>query len=130
MQRRRAEREGERPVPHYWEHVLWVWGFDAAAGDDDIVPDAFLDFADDVHLDGVVENITVPFLVAHGANDRQIPLEYAHRSYEQAVNSPKRELRVFTPEEGATEHIGLDHLPHVSTFIADWVADTFAELDR
>ena len=90
----------------------------------------FIDFADDVHLDGVVEQITVPFLIAHGANDRQIPLEYAHRSYEQAVNSPKRELRVFTPEEGATEHIGLDHLPHVSTFIADWVADTFAELAR
>jgi hypothetical protein len=53
-----------------------------------------------------------------------------HRSYEQAVNSPKRELRVFTPEEGATEHIGLDHLPHVSTFIADWVDDTFTELSR
>ena len=90
--------------------------------------DTFIDFADDVHLDGVVEQITVPFLIAHGENDRQIPLEYAHRSYEQAVNRPKRELRVFTPEEGATEHIGLDHLPHVSTFIADWVADTFAEL--
>jgi hypothetical protein len=29
---------------------------------------------------------------------------------------------------GGTEYIGLDHLPHVSTFIADWVADTFAEL--
>jgi fermentation-respiration switch protein FrsA (DUF1100 family) len=70
----------------------------------------------------------VPFLIAHGANDRQIPLEYAHRSYGQAVNSPKRALRVFTPEEGATEHIGLDHLPFVSTRIADWVADTFAEL--
>jgi len=27
----------------------------------------------------------------------------------------------------AAEHIGLDHLPHVSTFIADWVADTLAE---
>ncbi|MGY1743472.1 MULTISPECIES: hypothetical protein [unclassified Blastococcus] len=26
------------------------------------------------------------------------------------------------------EHIGLDHLPYVSTFIADWVADTFSEL--
>ena len=61
--------------------------------------DTFIDFADDVHLDGVVEKITVPFLIAHGANDRQIPLEYAHRSYEQTVNSPKRELRVFTPEE-------------------------------
>jgi dienelactone hydrolase len=123
VQRRRKEREGERPVPHYWEHVLWVWGVD---GDEHHL-DAFLDFADDIHLDGVVEKITVPFLIAHGANDRQIPLEYAHRSYEQAVNSPKRELRVFTAEEGATEHIGLDHLPHVSTFIADWVADTFAE---
>jgi pimeloyl-ACP methyl ester carboxylesterase len=130
VQRRRAEREGERPVPHYWEHVLWVWGFESGADGDEHHLDAFLDFADDVHLDGVVEQITVPFLIAHGANDRQIPLEYAHRSYEQAVNSPKRELRVFTPEEGATEHIGLDHLPHVSAFIADWVADTFAELVR
>ena len=120
VQRRRLEREGERPVPHYWEHVLWVWGHTDL--------DEFIDFADGVHLDGVVENITVPFLVAHGANDRQIPLAYAHRSYDQAVNSPKRELRVFTPEEGATEHIGLDHLPHDSTFIADWVADTFAEM--
>ncbi len=120
VQRRRLEREGERPVPHYWEHVLWVWGHTDL--------DQFIAFADDVHLDGVVDQITVPFLIAHGANDRQIPLAYARRSYDQAVNSPKRELRVFTPEEGATEHIGLDHLPHVSAFIADWVADTFAEL--
>ena len=118
VQRRRLEREGERPVPHYWEHVLWVWGHTDLA--------EFIDFAGAVHLDGVVEKITVPFLIAHGANDRQIPLEYAHRSYEQAVHSPKRELRVFTPEEGATEHIGLDHLPYVSSFVADWVADTFA----
>ncbi|HZB20468.1 MAG TPA: alpha/beta fold hydrolase [Blastococcus sp.] len=126
VQRRRKEREGERPVPHYWSHVLWVWGHEG----DETDLDGFLAFADDVHLDGVVENITVPFLIAHGANDRQIPVAMAHRSYEQAVNSPKRELRVFTPEEGATEHIGLDHLPHVSVFIADWVADTFAELAR
>jgi dipeptidyl aminopeptidase/acylaminoacyl peptidase len=120
VQRRRLEREGERPVPHYWEHVLWVWGFDDL--------DRFIDFTDDIHLDGVVEKITVPFLIMHGENDRQIPLEYAHRSYEQAVNSPKRELRVFTAEEGGNEHMGLDHLPQVSVFIADWVADTFAEL--
>ena len=94
VQRRRLERQGERPVPHCWEHVLWVWGH--------INLQDFIKFAADVNLDGVVENITVPFLIAHGANDRQIPLEYAHRSYDQAVNSPKRELRVFTPEEGAT----------------------------
>jgi len=116
VQRRRLEREGERPVPHYWEHVLWVWGHENIG--------AFTDFADNVNLDGVVEKITVPFLICHGENDRQIPVAYAHRSYEQAVNSPNRHLRLFTAEEGATEHIGLDHLSHTSTYIADWVADT------
>ncbi len=118
VQRRRLEREGERPVPHYWEHVLWVWGHDDL--------ETFPGFADAVHLDGVVEHITVPFLICHGENDRQIPVRYAHRSYDQAVNSPNRHLRLFTAEEGATEHIGLDHLSHTSTYIADWVADTLA----
>jgi len=120
VQKRRLEREGENPVPHYWDHVLWVWG------EEDL--DTFIHKAEAVNLDGIVEQITCPFLIAHGENDRQIPVAYAYRSYEQAVNSPKRELRVFTPDEGATEHIGLDHLPHVGTFIADWVTDTFGEL--
>jgi fermentation-respiration switch protein FrsA (DUF1100 family) len=112
VQRRRLQREGERPVPHYWDHVLWVRGYHDL--------DEFIQFAGQVNLDGVVAKITVPFLIAHGEGDRQIPLEYAHRSYDQAVASPKRELRIFTAEEGATEHIGLNHLPHVSAFIADW----------
>jgi dienelactone hydrolase len=73
------EREGDYPVPHYWEHVLWVWGHD----------DTFIQMSADVHLDGVVEQITVPFLITHGDNDRQISLTYAHRSYEQATNSPR-----------------------------------------
>jgi fermentation-respiration switch protein FrsA (DUF1100 family) len=100
--------------------VLWVWGQESL--------EEFIEFAASVNLDGVAEKITVPFLIAHGEGDRQIPLEYAHRSYNQAVASPKRELRIFTAEEGGAEHIGLDHLPHVSTVIADWVADTFTEL--
>ncbi len=57
-----------------------VWGHD-----DDL--DAFADFADSVNLDGVAEKITVPFLICHGENDRQIPVAYAHRSYEQAVTA-------------------------------------------
>ncbi|MBO3744259.1 alpha/beta hydrolase family protein [Actinoplanes flavus] len=115
VQKRRLEREGENPVPHYWDHVLWVWG------EDDL--GTFIEKAEAVNLDGVVEKITVPFLICHGENDRQIPLEYAHRSYEQAVNSPRRELRIFTAAEGGAEHIGLDHFAHVQTYIADWVSD-------
>ncbi|WP_138444119.1 alpha/beta hydrolase family protein [Sinomonas susongensis] len=122
VQRRRLEREGERPVPHYWEHVLWVWGFEDIG--------AFIDYADGVNLDGIVEKIIVPFLIVHGENDRQINVEYAHRSYEQAVNSPHRELRIFTREEGGAEHVGLDHLPHLSAYVADWVAAEFASLAK
>ncbi|WP_460825101.1 hypothetical protein [Nostocoides australiense] len=70
--------------------------------------------------------ITCPFLIAHGEGDRQINVKYAHQSYDQAVNSPKRTLRLFTAEEGATEHIGLDHLSHVGNYISDWIDDTLA----
>ena len=118
VQKKRLQREGENPVPHYWEHVLWVWGFEDV--------EKFIEYAEGVHLNGVVDKITVPFLIAHGANDRQISVEYAHQSYDQAVNSPKRELRIFTVDEGAAEHVGLDHMPHINAFVADWVEDTLA----
>lgn len=120
VQRKRLEREGERPVPHYWDHVMWVWGYDDL--------DAFIEHADGVTLTGVVDQITVPFLICHGQNDRQIPLAYAQQSYDEAVNSPKRELRIFTATEGGAEHIGLDHLPYVRDYIADWVAETFEQI--
>ncbi|MFH4189031.1 alpha/beta hydrolase, partial [Acinetobacter baumannii] len=64
MQKRRLQREGENPVPHYWEHVRWVWG----AKD----MDEFMEIAQNVHLNGVLENIRVPFLVTHGEADKQI----------------------------------------------------------
>ena len=120
VQQRRLQREGENPVPHYWDHVQWVWG--ASSMDD------FIEKTKNVKLDGVVEKITVPFLITHGANDRQIPVAYAQRSAEQAVNSPKLELRIFDEPEGGTEHISIDNLTYVGGFIADWVSETFAEL--
>ena len=120
VQHGRRNREGENPVPHYWDHVQWVWGTDNL--------DDFMAVADQVTLNGVVDKITVPFLITHGVNDRQISVKYAEQSYEQAVNSPKRMLRIFTEDEGGTEHISIDNMPVVSAYIADWVAETFAEL--
>lgn len=116
VQKRRLAREGERPVPHYWDHVRWVWG----AGD----MDEFMAIAEKVTLDGVLDRIRVPFLVTHGEADKQIPLEYAHRSYEQLVNSPKRELKIFTPREGGIQHSSFDNSDNAANFIADWVAET------
>lgn len=120
VQQARRNREGENPVPHYWDHVFWVWG---ASDMDD-----FIEKTKDMHLDGVADKITVPLLITHGAHDRQIPVEYARRTYEQAVNSPHRELRIFDDPEGGTEHISLDHMPYVAGYIADWVAETFGAM--
>jgi dienelactone hydrolase len=117
-QRQRLENEGELPVPHYWEHVLWVWGRRDV--------DDLMQLAPRITLDGVVEHIDVPFLVVHGENDRQIPVADAHRSYAQAVRSPKRELKIFDTSTGACEHVGVDNLPLTTSYIADWVAETFA----
>jgi len=119
VQAGRRNREGENPVPHYWEHVFWVWGVD------DI--DAFMAATADMHLNGVADKITVPFLVTHGAGDRQINVKYAEQTAAQAVNSPKLELRIFDDPEGGTEHISIDNMPYVAGYIADWVAETFAE---
>ncbi|MEA1672637.1 alpha/beta hydrolase family protein [Nitrospirillum sp. BR 11163] len=117
MQKRRRQREGENPVPHYWDHVMWVFG------KPDI--DSFMAWAPSMCLDGVVERIRVPFLVTHGEGDRQIPLEYAHLSFDQAVNSPKRHLHVFRATDYEVEHCGADNGTISRDYIADWVAETF-----
>lgn len=116
VQKRRLEKEGDFPVPHYWNHVCWVWGAK------DI--DEFMQIAENVHLDGVLDRIKVPFLVTHGQKDSQIPLKWAERTYEQLVNSPKRELKVFTDREGGVQHSSFDNSANAGAYIADWVAET------
>ncbi len=116
VQRKRLEREGDFPVPHYWNHVCWVWGAK------DI--DEFMRIAENVHLDGILDRIRVPFLVTHGQLDSQIPLKWAERTYEQLVNSPKRELKIFTEREGGVQHASFDNSANAGAYIADWVAET------
>lgn len=115
VQRKRLKREGENPVPHYWAHVMWAFG---ASDMDD-----FLVRAADMHLDDAMGRIRVPFLVTHGAKDRQIALDYAHRSYDQLVSAPVRELKIFTEREGGVEHVGADNMAYARDYIADWLAE-------
>lgn len=116
VQKRRLEKEGSFPVPHYWAHVQWVWG---AKDMDD-----FMRIAENVHLDGVLDRIKVPFLVTHGLKDSQIPLKWAERTYEQLVNSPKRELKIFDERTGGVQHSSFDNSINAGQYIADWVAQT------
>jgi dienelactone hydrolase len=122
VQQRRLRREGENPVPHYWAHVQWVFG----ACD---MPD-FLAKSKGMCLDGVLERIRVPFLVTHGARDRQISVEYAQRTYEQLTHSPRRELKLFTDREGGVEHVGVDNMSYGRDYIADFLAEALGGRTR
>jgi pimeloyl-ACP methyl ester carboxylesterase len=116
VQQQRLKREGENPVPHYWKHVMWVFG--AQSMDD------FLEKSSGMHLNNTLDRIKVPFLVTHGAHDRQIRLDYAHQTFDQLVNSPRRELKIFTEREGGVEHVGADSMSFGRDYIADWFAET------
>lgn len=116
VQQKRLRREGENPVPHYWAHVMWAFG--AKDMDDFHAKSA------DMHLNGVMERIKVPFLVTHGERDRQIALDYAHQSFDQLTASPRRELKIFTDREGGVEHVGADNMSFGRDYIADWFAET------
>jgi dipeptidyl aminopeptidase/acylaminoacyl peptidase len=116
VQQKRLRREGENPVPHYWNHVMWVFG---ASDMDDLMKKV-----EGMTLNGVMERIEVPFLVTHGVHDRQISVDYAHQSYDQLVNSPNRKLKIFTEREGGVEHVGADNMAFGCDYIADWFAET------
>ncbi len=116
VQDKRLKREGENPVPHYWAHVMWAFG----AKD----MDEFLEKSQGMNLNGHMDRIKVPFLVTHGAQDRQISVSYADDLYEQLVNSPRREKVIFTAREGGVEHVGADNMSYGRDCIADWFAET------
>ncbi|WP_428028138.1 alpha/beta hydrolase family protein [Altererythrobacter sp.] len=116
VQDRRLQREGENPVPHYWAHVMWAFGAKNM--------DEFLEKSKGMNLNGHMDRIRVPFLVAHGAQDRQISVSYAEDLYEQLENSPRREKVIFTAREGGVEHVGADNMSYGRDCIADWFAET------
>lgn len=80
VQEGRRRREGENPVPHYWDHVQWVWG--ASPMED------FIERTKDVHLDGVVEKITVPFLITHGVATGRSPWTTPTRATARPSTAP------------------------------------------
>jgi dienelactone hydrolase len=96
--------------------LLWVFGKETA--------EEGLAFAKKYTLQGVADKITCPLLVVHGENDRQVPLFHAEKTMEAAVNSARKELKVFTLSEGGAEHCQADNMTMFVDYAADWVAKT------
>jgi dienelactone hydrolase len=96
------------------EHLQWVLG----------VPDraSALKKLEGFRLDGIVQKITCPFLLVHGAGDEQIPLALAQKCFD-AVGSKKKTFKVFEREEGGFHHCQVDNVTIGVHYMWDWVED-------
>jgi fermentation-respiration switch protein FrsA (DUF1100 family) len=104
-----------RPVPHFWEHLKWALGKPTV--------EEALAFGDQINLRGILHQIVCPILISHGENDRQIAVKYAQMTYDDCINSPKRELKIHTKEEVAAEHCSVDNGTVAIDYMADWLAE-------
>jgi dienelactone hydrolase len=75
-------------------------------------------------LAGVAEKIRMPICITHGQDDNIVPVDMAHRLY-AACGSPQKELKIFTVEDGGSQHCIFDNSPMICNWIGDWWMDRF-----
>jgi dienelactone hydrolase len=84
--------------------------------------DTALEWAKRFTLEGVADKIACPVLILHGENDRIVPLKEAKTLYER-VGSKRKELKIYTAEEGGAEHCQVDHRQAGIDYVADWLLE-------
>jgi alpha-beta hydrolase superfamily lysophospholipase len=92
--------------------VPWVFGVPGL--------DEAIEMASEFNLGDVAGRVRCPFLVAHGENDRQVPIEDARKLLE-AIGSEDKSLIAFTAEGGGAEHVQVDNRQVGVDAIADWL---------
>ncbi len=95
-------------------HFRWIMGHI----DDG---DAAIEKARKFSLAGVAEQITCPFLIVHGEDDKVVPVASARKLFE-AIGSKRKSLRILTAEDGGTYHAQADNRQVGVDYIADWIA--------
>lgn len=108
----KAQAEGNKVAQSNFQFQWVVGAADADAG---------IEVAKRFTLKDIAQQITMPFLVTHGANDRVVPAENAQKLYD-AIGSRRKTLRVFTVEDGGAEHAHVDNRQAGVDFVADWIA--------
>jgi len=107
-----ASFRAELSVPGH--HIQWVTGSKSI--------DEALGKLEDFRLDGVVQKMRCPFLLTHGADDKQISLRDARRLF-RAVGSKDKTMKVFTVAEGGAQHCQRDNLAIGTAYIFDWLTE-------
>jgi dipeptidyl aminopeptidase/acylaminoacyl peptidase len=112
--RNRIERSFDLAMSVPGEHIKWILGVDTY--------EEALTALMDYRLEEVAGEIECRVLIVHGEGAKQIPLEDARRLF-KAVGSKEKTLKVFTAEEGGSEHCQGDNRTLGQTYIFDWIAD-------
>ncbi len=95
-------------------HFRWIMGHINDA-------DAAIEKAKKFSLAEVAGQISCPFLIVHGSEDKVVPVASAHKLYD-AVGSKNKTLKILTPEDGGTYHAQADNRQVGVDYIADWIS--------
>jgi fermentation-respiration switch protein FrsA (DUF1100 family) len=77
-------------------------------------------------LADAMPHLTQPLLIVHGEHDTGFPVADAEAAF--AAGSKDKTLRVFTIEEGGSEHVNADDPDPARQLIADWFAQRLGTL--
>jgi alpha-beta hydrolase superfamily lysophospholipase len=113
-QTRIKERNQSAPTTVAQSNFQFQWVVNAATADDAI------EVARTFTVKDVAKDITCPFLITHGGNDRVVPVENAPKLFE-TVGSKRKALKIFTTEEGGAEHAHVDNRQIGVDYAADWL---------
>ncbi|OBT41179.1 hypothetical protein VE00_08116 [Pseudogymnoascus sp. WSF 3629] len=70
-------------------------------------------------LVGILQHLKQPLLIIHGEHDSAVSVEDAKTAYDNA-GSLDKQLRLFSVEEGGSEHVGVDDPDPGRQLIVDW----------
>jgi len=121
---RRRRRIEANPKNVTMSHFQFQW----VVGAKNLDWDEAIEMAKKFTLADCARQITCPFLVTHGANDRQTSPETAEKLYAE-VGSKNKTIKIFTADEGGAEHCHVDNRQVGIDFIADWITTTFSNLN-
>ena len=81
-----------------------------------------VDCLKDFRIEPLGSKITCPFLIMHGANDRQVPLADAERMLD-VIASADKELKIFDGDNGGSAHTQFNNHRPALHYAADWLAE-------
>lgn len=108
---RRFQAGGALAVP--FSQLMYVTGTPT--------PERALEHIQNFRLAGFAHQLTCPFLLLHGSEDQQIDVADAEAAI-ALVGSPDKELKLFTGEDGGTQHCQNDNALPALHYLGDWLA--------